>query len=95
MPKLKFIVAVNILALMSLMVFYAMQIVAINEYGYQINNGRVKVAELEESLREMENVYASSSSLAGLWPAINDLELEEVKEINYISINENTFAAIR
>lgn len=95
MPKFKFIIAINTIALVALMICYAMQVVAINEYGYQINNGRAKITELKESLREMENVYAASSSLAGLWPMIENLDLEEVKEITYININENTFAAIR
>jgi len=95
MSKFKFVIAVNTLALVALMVCYVMQIVTINEYGFQINNGQAKITELRESLREMENVYAASSSLTGLWPMIDDLDLEEVKEITYININEDTFAAIR
>jgi hypothetical protein len=95
MKKLNYILTLNVFLVLILMGFYASQIVSINEYDYEIRGNQRESAQLRQAIRETENVYASSSSLGGLWPMINDLELEEVKEITYINIGEETFAVSR
>lgn len=95
MQKLRLFITINILAVLGLMSLYAFQIVKINEYDYQARLAQKQMASLSQSLREMENVYASSSSLNDLWPMISALELEEVDEITYISVDEKTFTARR
>ncbi len=91
--KIKFIVAVNLLTVVMLSAFYVFQIIEVSEYDYQIRDYKQELIKLKESLTRLENVYASSSSLANLWPAINDLGFEEVEEIIYVSVEEQTFAA--
>lgn len=91
--KIKFIIAVNLLTVVMLSAFYVFQIIEVSEYDYQIRDYKQELTELKESLTRLENVYASSSSLASLWPAINDLGFEEVEEIIYVSVEEQTFAA--
>jgi hypothetical protein len=95
MQKLRLFITINVLALLGLMSIYAFQIVKINEYDYQARLAQKQITHINQSLREMENVYASSSSLNDLWPMINNLELEEVDEITYINVDEETFTARR
>lgn len=95
MNKLRFFITLNILVALVLMSLYAFQIVRINEYDYQARLYRQQISQLRQSLRDLENIYASSSSLNDLWPMINGLELEEVDEITYISIDDRTFTAQR
>lgn len=90
--KIKFIIAVNLLTVVMLSAFYVFQIIEVSEYDYRIRDYKQELTELKESLTRLENVYASSSSLANLWPAINDLGFEEVEEIIYVSVEEQTFA---
>ncbi|HQO27857.1 MAG TPA: hypothetical protein PKX21_02250 [Candidatus Pacearchaeota archaeon] len=95
MNKLRLFISLNILAALVLISLYAFQIVRINEYNYQAQLYHQQIVELKQSLHDLENVYASSSSLNDLWPMINELELEEVDEITYISIDDRTFTAQR
>ncbi len=92
MNVIKCVIAVNMIVVVSLAALYAFQIVRVNEYDFQIRSYQREVSQFRQSLREMENLYASSSSLGGLWPTIEKLELEEVGEITYISVDEGTFA---
>jgi hypothetical protein len=90
--KIKFLITIGLLSAMILTGFYAFQIIKINEHHYQIQEYKRELVELEESLNQLENIYAESSSLIDLWPTIDSLDFEEVKEITYISIEEQVFA---
>lgn len=95
MPKISLAVFVNIMVVLCLIALYAFQIVRLNENDHLIGVYEREIAELRQSLHEMENVYASHSSLSELWPVIHELELEEVREITYINVDASLFAASR
>ena len=79
-------------AILSLSVFYIFQInqSTKNSYLAQIYQREVKV--LLDETQELENKYTFVNSLENLLPAIQELELEKIKEISYLNLYPDKFA---
>ena len=95
MTKTKTITIINIFILLTLISVYAFQVVQLNECDYRVSSYQQQINQAKQSIAEMENVYASHSSLNGIWPMIHDLNFEEVKEVAYIRVSEPVFAVSR
>jgi len=89
------ITIVAVIFLLILMAGYAFQIVKMNDLEYRINVHQTSISRARQLVLEMENSYAADSSLISIWPMIQDLEFEEVKEVTHIKVSEPVFAVDR
>lgn len=84
-----------VILLLTLMAGYAFQIVAMINLEHLINVHQTSMSQTRRLVLEMENSYAANSSLIDIWPMIQDLEFEEVKEVTHIKVSEPVFAVGR
>ena len=82
----------SFVAILSLSVFYIFQINQSTKNSYLAQIYQQKVEVLLDETQELENEYTFVNSLENLLPAIQELELEKIKEISYLNLYPDQFA---
>jgi hypothetical protein len=88
----KLIELFSFVAILSLSVFYIFQINQSIKNSYLAQIYQQKVEVLLDETQELENEYTFVNSLENLLPAIQELELEKIKEISYLNLYSDQFA---